>query len=77
MKKGDKVLVYGIVVDWRKGNPIDCKAEYWFLRGSLAKIISVINKSELTIKFLKDKTCMRNYSGLVTEVHPKQCRLVK
>lgn len=72
MKKGDKVRVYGCIIDF-ECTPLD----YYYLRGEKAKIIAIVDsQTEIIVKFYGTPG-HRLQKGKQAEVHPKQCRLVK
>lgn len=72
MKKGDKVKVYGGIIDFSK-SPV----ETYFLRGDLAKVIySFAGFDEIEVKFYGTPG-HRLQKGTIVSVHPKQCRLVR
>lgn len=66
-KKGDKVKVYGYFVP-------DVNGRYYYLRGSVAKVLYPLTDDEIFIKILTEGTAS---SGLEGSVHPKQCEKAK
>lgn len=70
MKKGDKVLVYGTIVNCENSN------DNYYLRGEPGKIIGICDEDEVHVIF-KGQQGHRLRKGTVAVAHPMQCRKVK
>lgn len=69
-KVGDKVRVYGNALTFST-----LPANYWYLRGHLGTVSSIINsEDEIEIYLVNDYTI---HSNSFVVVHPMQCRLIK